>query len=43
VLLIDDLLTTGATAQEAAGVFLAGGAADVAVAVLARGESASRK
>ncbi len=36
VLLVDDILTTGATCSEAAGVFKRAGAAAVAVAVLAR-------
>ena len=36
VLLVDDILTTGATCSEAAGVFKLAGAAAVAVAVLAR-------
>lgn len=35
VLLVDDVLTTGATADAATGVLLAGGAAQVTVAVIA--------
>jgi ComF family protein len=38
VLLVDDILTTGATLNEAGKVFAKAGAADVAVAVLARAE-----
>jgi ComF family protein len=38
VLLVDDILTTGATAQEAAKVLLAGGTAAVAVAIIARAD-----
>ncbi len=39
VLLIDDILTTGATADEAAGALMTGGAAEVSVAVIARADS----
>ena len=38
VLLVDDILTTGATAQEAARVLLDGGASAVAVAIIARAD-----
>ena len=38
VLLIDDIITTGATLSECAGVLLTGGAARVICATLARGE-----
>jgi ComF family protein len=38
ILLIDDVLTTGATCSEAAGTLLQAGAASVAVAVIARAE-----
>jgi ComF family protein len=38
VLLVDDIMTTGATAHEAASVLRRGGAADIAVAVVARAE-----
>jgi ComF family protein len=38
VLLIDDVMTTGATAGEATGTLLRAGAAEVAIAVLARAE-----
>jgi ComF family protein len=37
ILLVDDVLTTGSTATEAAKVLLAAGAAAVSVAVIARG------
>jgi predicted amidophosphoribosyltransferase len=37
VLLVDDVLTTGATCHEVAGLFKRAGASMVAVAVLARG------
>jgi predicted amidophosphoribosyltransferase len=36
VLLIDDVVTTGATVRECSRVLLEGGAAEVVVAVLAR-------
>jgi ComF family protein len=39
VLLVDDVMTTGATANEAAGVVRRGGAGDVAIAVVARAEA----
>ncbi len=38
VLLVDDILTTGSTADEAAGIFRREGATDVAVAILARAD-----
>jgi predicted amidophosphoribosyltransferase len=38
VLLVDDILTTGATCNEAAKTLLSAGASDVAIAVIARAE-----